>query len=187
MDIYRALIRGPYSSFVDVSPFHGFLSQVLQVQGVNPFVIFYSVILIWFLSYQVGERRRRSNSEIEMGSLVNPNGSSVVRYSVDVIPDQNIACPLPKLNPYHESVMKYIRDIGSLQCRGKRYFNLEGGILKVQADKDVSDVTYSVIERPKGDDFSYNMGRTNTFADIPEKRKLLLTGKCPIVATSRDT
>ena len=74
--------------------------------------------------------------------------------------------------------MKYIRDIGSLQCRGKRYFNLEGGILKVQADKDVSDVTYSVIERPKGDDFSYNMGRKNTFADIPEKRKPLLTGKC---------
>ena len=118
-----------------------------------------------------------------MGSLVrHPNGSGVVHHSVDSIPDQNIACPLPKLNPYHESVMKFIRDIGSLQCRGKRYFNLEGGILKVQVDKDVSDVTYSVIERPKGDDFSYNMGRKNTFADIPEKRKPLLTGRCPTVA-----
>ena len=77
--------------------------------------------------------------------------------------------------------MKHIRDIGSLQCRGKRYFNLEGGILKVQAD--VSDVTYSVIERPKGDDFSYNMGRTNAFVDIAEKRKPLLTGKCPPVGS----
>ena len=54
--------------------------------------------------------------------------------------------------------------------------------MKVQVDKDVSDVTYSVIERPKGDDFSYNMGRKNTFADIPEKRKPLLTGRCPTVA-----
>lgn len=62
------------------------------------------------------------------------------------------ACRLPNLDPFHPSLMKFMKDLGKLQCSGERHSNLRDNVLEVKGE-GLSSVRYSVIGRPRGDDF----------------------------------
>ena len=61
------------------------------------------------------------------------------------------ACRLPNLDPYHPSIMKFMKDLGKLECKGETYSNFKGDILEVKG-KGISSAKYRTIQRPRGDD-----------------------------------
>lgn len=62
------------------------------------------------------------------------------------------ACRLPNLDPFHPSLMKFMKDLGKLQCSGERHSNFRDNVLEVKGE-GLHSVRYSVIGRPRGDDF----------------------------------
>jgi hypothetical protein len=73
------------------------------------------------------------------------------------------ACILPELDPFHESAMDGIKDIGPLKCEGQTYTSLENGILSVS--NDVSIMELKEIKRVPRDDFKIH------FSDLPMTMK----------------
>lgn len=63
-----------------------------------------------------------------------------------------VACKLPELDPFHPSVINFIRDLGKLHCEGTNYSNFENNILRVEG-KDIVSAQYRKIERTPGNDF----------------------------------
>lgn len=63
-----------------------------------------------------------------------------------------VACKLPELDPFHPSVINFVRDLGKLHCEGTNYSNFENNILRVEG-KDIVSAQYRKIERTPGDDF----------------------------------
>ena len=62
------------------------------------------------------------------------------------------ACRLPNLDPFHPSILKYVKDLGKLQCKGDRYSSFINNLLEVKGE-DIYSAQYRTIERPQGDDF----------------------------------
>ena len=62
------------------------------------------------------------------------------------------ACKLPVLDPFHPSVVNFIKDLGKLSCVGVSYSSFEDNVLRVEGEGIVS-AQYRKIERPEGDDF----------------------------------
>ena len=61
------------------------------------------------------------------------------------------ACKLPVLDPFHPSVVKFMKDLGKLRCEGKSYSSFENNVLRVEGE-DIVSAQYRKIERPRGDD-----------------------------------
>ena len=62
------------------------------------------------------------------------------------------ACRLPHLDPFHPSILKFVKDLGKLQCEGDRYSSFINNLLEVKGE-DIYSAKYRTIERPEGDDF----------------------------------
>lgn len=62
------------------------------------------------------------------------------------------ACRLPYLDPFHPSILKFVKDLGKLQCKGDRYSSFINNLLEVKGE-DIYSAQYRTIERPQGDDF----------------------------------
>ena len=61
-------------------------------------------------------------------------------------------CKLPVLDPFHPSVVNFIKDLGKLSCVGVSYSSFEDNVLRVEGEGIVS-AQYRKIERPEGNDF----------------------------------
>ena len=74
---------------------------------------------------------------------------------------QGIACSLPNIDPFHESIMINMKKYGELHCPGPLYSNLysSGNILRVQGE-NISRITLSSIGRPPRSDFHFELGNT---------------------------
>ena len=66
------------------------------------------------------------------------------------------ACRLPNLDPFHLSIMEFMKDLGKLQCTGERYSNFKTNLLEVKGE-GISSVQYKIIQRPRGDDFKVEL------------------------------
>ena len=66
------------------------------------------------------------------------------------------ACRLPILDPFHPSILEYMRDLGKLQCSGERYSMYKNNVLEVKGT-GINAVQYRTIERPRGDDFAVEL------------------------------
>lgn len=68
--------------------------------------------------------------------------------------DESVAaCKLPKVDPFHPSVLQFIEDLGKLHCEGANYSSFENNVLRVEGE-DIVSAEYRKIERAPGDDFS---------------------------------
>ena len=65
------------------------------------------------------------------------------------------SCKLPKINPFHESILPYIRELPPLHC-GKSMSTFEKDALRVEGDNIVS-VYYRTLTRPDGNDDAVNI------------------------------
>jgi len=75
-----------------------------------------------------------------------------VKY-VNNVGNTSVACRLPSLDPFHESVLKFVDDLGRLQCEGASFSSFENNLLRVEGEGIVS-AQYRKIGRPSGDDFN---------------------------------
>ena len=62
------------------------------------------------------------------------------------------ACRLPNLDPFHPSIVEFVKDLGKLQCKGERYSSFIDNLLEVKGE-DIYSARYRTIDRPHGDDF----------------------------------
>ncbi|KAJ7392266.1 hypothetical protein OS493_013645 [Desmophyllum pertusum] len=62
------------------------------------------------------------------------------------------SCKLPNLDPFHSSVIKFIKDLGKLRCEGASYSSFENNVLRVEGE-GIASAQYRKIERTPGDDF----------------------------------
>ena len=62
------------------------------------------------------------------------------------------ACRLPVLDPFHSSVIHFMKDLGKLRCSGVSYSSFENNVLRVEGEGVVS-AQYRKIERTPGNDF----------------------------------
>ena len=66
--------------------------------------------------------------------------------------NKSIACKVPVLDPFHPSVVNFMKDLGKLNCEGVSYSSFEDNVLRVEGEGIVS-AQYRKIERPQGNDF----------------------------------
>ena len=67
-------------------------------------------------------------------------------------PDATEACRLPSLDPFHPSVVQFMKDLGELRCEGVSYSSFENNVLRVEGE-DIVSAQYRKIERTPGNDF----------------------------------
>lgn len=67
--------------------------------------------------------------------------------------NSSVACRLAQLDPFHESILQYIEDLGKLQCEGESFSSFHNNVLRVEGEGIVS-AQYRIIGRPPGDDFN---------------------------------
>ena len=67
-------------------------------------------------------------------------------------PDANAACRLPSLDPFHPSVVQFMKDLGEFRCKGVSYSSFENNVLRVEGE-DIVSAQYRKIERTPGNDF----------------------------------
>ncbi|XP_020613792.1 uncharacterized protein LOC110052015 [Orbicella faveolata] len=78
------------------------------------------------------------------------------------------ACRLPNLDPFHPSILEFVKDLGKLQCQGERYSTFINNVLEVKGD-GFAAVQYRTIERPDGDDFNVTLSAPKRLLNIAEK------------------
>ncbi|XP_022792463.1 uncharacterized protein LOC111331586 [Stylophora pistillata] len=78
-------------------------------------------------------------------------GSQRVKY-VKSVGNFSSACRLPSLDPFHPSIMQFVKDLGKLRCQGNTFSTYSNNVLEVEGE-DISSVQYRIIERAPGDDF----------------------------------
>ena len=66
------------------------------------------------------------------------------------------ACRLPNLDPFHPSILEYVKDLGKLQCSGETYSTYRNDVLEVKG-AGITAVQFRTIERPRGDDFGVEL------------------------------
>ncbi|XP_048585624.1 uncharacterized protein LOC5503789 isoform X2 [Nematostella vectensis] len=73
--------------------------------------------------------------------------------------DSDMACKLPKLDPFDKAVMPLMRDKGKLTCPGRLVTSMKDGVLVFDPKgTNVQQVEYETIIRVKGD-FGHGVGR----------------------------
>ena len=64
----------------------------------------------------------------------------------------NAACKIPDLDPFHSSVIHFMKDLGKLRCNGVSYSSFENNVLRIEGPGVVS-AQYRKIERTPRNDF----------------------------------
>ena len=75
-----------------------------------------------------------------------------LRHMEENIINSNAACKLPVLDPFHSSVIHFIKDVGKLRCSGVSYSSFENNVLRVEGE-DIVSAQYRKIERTPRNDF----------------------------------
>jgi len=92
-----------------------------------------------------------------------------VKY-VKQVGNYSSACRLPNLDPFHPSILGFVKDLGKLQCTGERYSTFVNNVLEVKGD-GFATVQYRTIERPRGDDFNVILSAPKSLLNMAEKTK----------------
>ena len=61
-------------------------------------------------------------------------------------------CILPNVDPFRPDVLKYVRKLPELKCKGERYGRVSGSELHLKTT-GLSRVLIAYMRRPEGDDF----------------------------------
>ena len=64
------------------------------------------------------------------------------------------------LDPFNPSIQDFVKDLGKLQCTGKRYSSFINNLLAVKGEK-IYSAHFRTIERPHGDDFKVAVSSLN--------------------------
>ena len=73
------------------------------------------------------------------------------------------------LDPFNPSILDFVKDLGKLQCTGKRYSSFINNLLAVKGEK-IYSAHYRTIERPHGDDFKAVLSNSVSFSNEAEPR-----------------
>ena len=92
-----------------------------------------------------------------------------VKY-VKQVGNYSSACRLPNLDPFHPSILEFVKDLGKLRCTGERYSTFVNNVLEVKGD-GFATVQYRTIERPRGDDFNVTLSAPKSLLNMAEKTK----------------
>ena len=92
-----------------------------------------------------------------------------VKY-VKQVGNYSSACRLPNLDPFHASILEFVKDLGKLQCKGERYSTFVNNVLEVKGD-GFATVQYRTIERPVGDDFNVTLSAPKSLLNMAVKTK----------------
>ncbi|XP_073234705.1 uncharacterized protein [Porites lutea] len=79
-----------------------------------------------------------------------------------------VACRLPVLDPYHESVLKFVEDLGELRCKGRSFSSFENNVLRVEGEGIVS-AQYRKIGRKAGDDYHVLLSKPVSIVNLADK------------------
>lgn len=91
----------------------------------------------------------------------------------DVANTSRAACRLPVLDPFHSSVIHFMKDLGKLRCSGVSYSSFENNVLRVEGEGVVS-AQYRKIERTPGKDFGVVLSDSVVVQNTGEKKGKLL-------------
>ena len=80
-----------------------------------------------------------------------------VKY-VKNIGNNTLACRLPTVDPFHPSILKFIKDFGKLRCGGRDFSSFENGVLRIKGE-GITSAKFRTIERPIGEDFEAELSR----------------------------
>ena len=92
------------------------------------------------VAYQIGVAITKTKTEVNLRDIK------------ENITNSNAACKLPVLDPFHSSVIHFMKDLGKLRCSGVSYSSFENNVLRVEGEGVVS-VLYRKIERTPRNDF----------------------------------
>ena len=109
------------------------------------FVCAIGIVLVAFLLF-------RKTSRGVASQVPTPFRKSLLVKYVKNVGNSSVACRLPNLDPFHESVLKFLEDLGKLHCKGERFSRFENNVLRVEGEGIIS-AQYRRIGRPSGDDF----------------------------------
>ena len=106
--------------------------------------------------------RRLTNTPSFTNGLSNPTQTlkdnetekTEIRFTKEIEEDRSIiACKVPNVDPFHPSVVKFMRDVGKLNCQGPRFSSYDNNVLRIEGQGLVS-AQYRKILRAPGNDFS---------------------------------
>lgn len=106
--------------------------------------------------------RRLTNTPSFTNGLSNPTQTlkdnetkkAEIRFTKEIEEDRSIiACKVPNVDPFHPSVVKFMRDVGKLNCQGPRFSSYDNNVLRIEGQGLVS-AQYRKILRAPGNDFS---------------------------------
>lgn len=78
------------------------------------------------------------------------------------------ACKLPNINPYHESILPFIKNLLPLEC-GVASATFENNVLRFESLNVVS-VHYRIITRPGGNDDKVNVSEPIVFPNLLDNK-----------------
>lgn len=100
------------------------------------------------LVYYKGLDLRTPNTKLHHQTPVN----DVLKMLIQTAANDSAACKLPVLDPFHPSVVNFMKDLGKLSCEGVSYSSFENNVLRIEGEAVVS-AQFRKIERAEGDDF----------------------------------
>ena len=92
-----------------------------------------------------------SSVEFSLNRVGIPTRSSATNNKPNL--ENEPACKLPSLDPEHPRVMEFIKDIGSLVCKGNTFSSFDRDVLAVKGD-GIASVKYWTVAQKEGDDFN---------------------------------
>lgn len=86
-----------------------------------------------------------------------------------------VACQIPKLDPFDKEIMKHIKKINKLKCRKKYFAKLKSGYLSLKTD-NVLQAYFQYIMRPPMDDWNVMYSKKIPLLEITSKETGLMQG-----------
>ena len=126
------------------------------------FIACCGISVVWYLS--VNSIFVQSDSQLNDTEF---KKTLKVKY-VKQVGNYSSACRLPNLDPFHPSILDFIKDLGKLECGGERYSTFTNNVLEVKGD-DFASVQYRTIERPHGDDFNVSLSEPKSLSNMAPK------------------
>ena len=112
-----------------------------------------SSALVFHVLRRMARTMRYKSFAYQIGVAVTYTKNNVdLRHMEENIINSNAACKLPVLDPFHSSVIHFVKDVGKLRCSGVSYSSFENNVLRVEGE-DIVSAQYRKIERTPRNDF----------------------------------
>ena len=155
--------------------------------GVFAFLLGIVSLASFALVYYQGFHHNSSYAELRDRLHLTPTRINEVEEIFVVKADNGSAvCKLPVLDPFHPSVVKFVKDLGKLRCEGLSYSSFENNVLRVEG-KDIVSAEYRKIERVRGDDFKIVLSDPVKVENTKETRETDKEQKGEIFTYSNET